>query len=736
MNIGRSAPRYERMALLYPHSIRLQSHLAEYFVVVVSFCHQIWKFAQKPALSKFVSALGDFDLKTYQSDMENWANAIKEEVSMLMAQEVHEKGYELGRIKSLVMGGLGFASAQQKLQKRLRVLDLCSTYDFQTTWKQIRKIGNSSLFSRCDEYKKWRGQANSSTLIYVGKLGAGKSVLLANIVDDLSSWAQERSTPIAYFFCRHDISESLTAQTVFGSLARQLLLSLQDFAMPDKHPIENAFHLDIESISNLLQNSFPKNQPAYIVLDGLDECDSTTRSLLLQQLQELQKMIILHLCISIRLDPATGQTVSLHGLTAAERVLMPDDNPDIEAYVDAELESCINSGKLKIGNPAIILEIQRRLMKGSQGMFLWVALQLRTLCSMQTDDSIRQALDNLPRDLPETFSRILEKSGDQEQIYQRRTLQLVTGAFRPLTTEELREALSVKPDCTEWRPSSLINDIISVLSFCGSLVIVDEEEQTVRLVHHSFKQFLLDSPKVFGYPFFTIDLIHEAIAAVIISYLNYSIFGNELSTTVAPDMKMGAVPSQVIQTAITSDTGRNIALKLLKSRKTPNFDMSKAVANVTSRNATGLADTFHFYAYAKLYCVLHVFHSCRLSPTLVEAMFRLITKNLIDANAEVEYGRTILSKAAENGNVGMVRRLVDSGKVIINSKDSSGRTPLSWAAGNGHEDIVKLLVDWGAEIDSRDSYRRTPLSWATRNGEVHVVKVLVNSGANIHSEDS
>lgn len=35
MTVGRSTPRYQEMALLYPRSKGLQSHLSEYFIVVV-----------------------------------------------------------------------------------------------------------------------------------------------------------------------------------------------------------------------------------------------------------------------------------------------------------------------------------------------------------------------------------------------------------------------------------------------------------------------------------------------------------------------------------------------------------------------------------------------------------------------------------------------------------------------------------------------------------------------------
>ena len=60
-----------------------------------------------------------------------------------------------------------------------------------------------------------------------------------------------------------------------------------------------------------------------------------------------------------------------------------------------------------------------------------------------------------------------------------------------MVTEELREALSVIPGDVDWNPAKLLNDVHSTLGSCGSLIFIDEEELTVRLVHPSVKLFLL-----------------------------------------------------------------------------------------------------------------------------------------------------------------------------------------------------------------------------------------------------
>ena len=81
------------------------------------------------------------------------------------------------------------------------------------------------------------------------------------------------------------------------------------------------------------------------------------------------------------------------------------------------------------------------------------------------------------------------------------------------------------------------------------------------------------------------------------------------------------------------------------------------------------------------------------------------------------YGRTPLSRAAENGHEAVVRLLLVEDGVNPDAKDRYRRTPLSWAAENGHEAVVRLLLaKGGVDLDSKDGYCRIPLSWAAKNG--------------------
>ena len=731
MTVGRSAPRYQMMALFYPRSKNLQSHLSEYFIVVVRLCHQLLKFTQKSTLGQLASSLSDSDMKTYQSELDFWANSIKEEVSLLMGQKIEEEARENSRFRALSSKFSETVSHRKKLKANLQVLDFCSTYDYEMTWKQTRKAGNVTLLNRTTQYQDWKDRSDSCTLVYTGKLGSGKSVLLANVVDDLNLHIQSENISVAYFFCRHDIPESLRARTVIGSLARQLLRPIPDLTNVAECLDETTSALGFERIFSLLQRALPHNHKAYFILDGLDECDDIERQILIRQLRELQEIFALLLCVSLRLEADNSLRLSSEQFTTSTVITIPDDNPDIERFISTELESCIQSGKLAIGNPALILEIQDALLEKAQGMFLWVALQIESLCAEKTDEAIRQALSDLPKDLSETFSRILRRSERLGKPYQRRILELVTVAHRPLTTEEIREALSVVPGDAVWSPTRLLNDVYSTLTCCGSLITIDEEELTIRLVHHSAKQFLLSGFKNSTDITFTIGSANRKMADIIITYLSYGIFETQLSTVVVPQIMTESAPSRIIRSTIDpSSTARSLALKLLKSRKQPNYNIGKILAGASKHFESRSVDEFHFYSYAKSYWLQHTRCISEQEPVMYGLLLNLFKGKAVDTNAIDEDGRTPLSYAAANGHEAVVQLLLDSDNVDADAKDIRyGRTPLLWAATDGHEAVIKLLLDSDkVDAGAKDKEGQTPLWWAATNGYKAVVKLLLDSG--------
>lgn len=244
--------------------------------------------------------------------------------------------------------------------------------------------------------------------------------------------------------------------------------------------------------------------------------------------------------------------------------------------------------------------------------FLWVVLQLDCLCrnDIETDESIRRSLKDMPRDFHTLFSRILRMAKVTDPSFQSRLLKILVAAERPLTLGEMREALSIVPGDTTWRPQQQINHIAHALASCGSLITVDEEERTVRFVHQSVSQFLLqgaDNETTQDWHFTS----HQAsleLGQLLVTYLNYGVFDRQLSTTVVPNISAGQAPTAVVQHILKDGPWRKAAaLKLLRLRSQHDPDLGRAITQVSGayQRSSETQEVFHLLAYARKHWLLH-----------------------------------------------------------------------------------------------------------------------------------
>lgn len=245
--------------------------------------------------------------------------------------------------------------------------------------------------------------------------------------------------------------------------------------------------------------------------------------------------------------------------------------------------------------------------------FLWVALQLDQICFELSDHCIRLAIQSLPRDLSEIYARILRTSAARDAgQYHIRLFKFLAAAYIPLTIDQMREMASVTIGDTIWDPSKCINDPMKVLGFCGSLVIIEEEEQTVQFVHHSARSFCQG---VLGgvnrwKNCFSDEEAHQEIGETAVTYLSYGIFDTDLSTGVIPKMDVRGVTERIVERTLgTEKAVSRLALKLFKPKQdnNRNRDIGQCLAQVQRHDVAPEAGTIThpFLPYAKKFWVLH-----------------------------------------------------------------------------------------------------------------------------------
>ncbi|KAK2615389.1 hypothetical protein N8I77_002148 [Diaporthe amygdali] len=523
LEVGRTAPRHAELACIYPGKGRLHSAMMEYSIVVVELCKSLFHPSR---LQRFTTslktAITDPQLQKIKSSLATWSKEISEEVIVLQSRRLEETDRGPG-IRSLISSISDSDRRRRRTRDRVNWLDACGDYDYERQRNLTRRSGNTEYFLHDPPYLKWRDWSGPTTLICEGKLGSGKSVLMANMVDDLLLHNINDTHTTAFFFVSDDTA-GYNARTALGSLARQILESLPDSQWTDKLE-EESRSLTTNRLTQILGRAVPSTRRIYLILDGFDEFPEVERQILVEQLKELQSWLQLRICISWRLEAKSRAREDFETFGQSATLKIPIINPDIEKFVNTEVDALLETGELLIKGDTIVHEIRQRLLEGANGMFLWVALQLQAICH-EDENTIHEALENLPKSLPEVFHNILQRSGEPEKRYQMHILKTLVASFRPLTTSEFGKALNLASEnaTTPLRlQSRQVDDLRGTLSSCGSLVMIDEQDLTVHLVHQSVRQFLLGKmADTYDYREwqFSADTAHLHMAAVTMRYLS------------------------------------------------------------------------------------------------------------------------------------------------------------------------------------------------------------------------
>ena len=120
-------------------------------------------------------------------------------------------------------------------------------------------------------------------------------------------------------------------------------------------------------------------------------------------------------------------------------------------------------------------------------------LQLKQLLNEPNWGLMKKSLQNLSRDLPNTFqahfSRIEDTSLSSRAHLSLNTLTRLTFTREPIDAERLQEALSIQLEST-GPDEEFVPSIPCILECCLGLVVVDEHADVVRLVHFSLQEYL------------------------------------------------------------------------------------------------------------------------------------------------------------------------------------------------------------------------------------------------------
>ena len=404
--------------------------------------------------------------------------------------------------------------------------------------------------------------------------------------------------------------------------------------------------------------------------------------------------------------------------------------------------------------------------------FLLTKLHMDALASKASRKGVRQALKTLPVNLDATYdeamARIDAQNNDDKQLAEQ-VLSWISFAVRPLSLNELQEALAIEPGSRKLDKDNIPGEDL-LTSVCAGLVVIDQETQLVRLCHYSTDEYLKrvrggkfpQASRYIAESCLTCLLYDEytkgavSVEKEIVSRIKGDHFIDYAATNWVYHIK-GALEKDLQKLALeflNMEGGLDCSVQSVHFMKNWNRGQSQKYP----KNTTGLHIAVDFgLEYIARLLVLDG-HDIAAKDSNGENALHKAAKggheNLVrffigegaDTMAKDMHGWTALDKAIASGSLAVVELLVENGSPIL--KGEHGVTALHLAAQFGHLDIMTTLIKKGADpeakiIPSGDTYKskfyggRTPLHTAAANGYSFIVYFLVvHKGANVDASSS
>ena len=416
-------------------------------------------------------------------------------------------------------------------------------------------------------------------------------------------------------------------------------------------------------------------------------------------------------------------------------------------------------------------------------------------CQLETlrhclPSSVRRTLDELPESLDETYERILKEIKKPNRDHAHRLLQCLVVAVRPLTVEELAEALAVDFEDAEGIPKlnpdwRWEDEEQALLTSCSSLIAIVEtdDSRVVQFSHFSVKEFLTstrlaNSREDISRYHINLEPAHTVLAQVCMGVLlhpdgrlednriwSFPVAGYAAQYwTMHARFKSASSPLQKAMECLFDSDKPHFAtwLKLhnidIRSSPIEGSTLSWIIASSPS-DASPLyyAALCGFQDLVEHLVIKHPQHvktnGGSYGTPLVAALagrYFQTAKFLYDNGAHLDaryaVGQTPLILAALWGDLEMVQVLLGY-EVDVNARRDDGYTPLHGAVSNGsrHQrnhhrvqsspDIARILLEHGADVNAQNNSGLTALHFASEDGPAEVVHVLLEHNANVSAED-
>jgi hypothetical protein len=334
--------------------------------------------------------------------------------------------------------------------------------------------------SQLEAIEAWRLDPLAPQILWLTDVaGAGKSTVAKEVEE---KWRLQGCLAGCFFFSR-DTDETRTPNLFFNTIAQQGLAQLGPV-------VRTAVASGIRKLINPTSATLKKQcssifvEPlqatqvnVVLILDALDECEpERCQQLLRVLLARLSNLPHLKLFMTSRPEAHVREELDAIGhRTLSLRSDEISNSKDVEIYIKRQLE------KVSL-TPCQMIQLIRQ----AGGLFIWA----RTVCDLlkrfrgNNKAFINRIISQKFQEMNPIYRIALEqaigtnKANETVEAYIN-TLSIIVVAYEPVTPKMINQLLS-------------ISDSMEIINDLGSVLECEDEDSSIRLIHPTFREFLLD----------------------------------------------------------------------------------------------------------------------------------------------------------------------------------------------------------------------------------------------------
>ena len=397
-------------------------------------------------------------------------------------------------------------------------------------------------------------------------------------------------------------------------------------------------------------------------------------------------------------------------------------------------------------------------------------------------------LKNLPKDLDDTYSRILDSIPEMYYAELRTVLMLLSFAARPMTIQEIAEATAVNLEEQVFSTNNRLGDPFDLLEICGSLVSladiphglnspfyaegvlgwtenIPEDYKVIQFAHFSVKEYFQASrtqESITASLVLSETLSHSQITQMCLIYLlDFSgdkiVDRKQSHHSIYPFLAYSAIhwTTHLKKAKMTEqDTIEALLIRLFNPRDETHLlnllnlhhprqgDMSTGPVSYSLKSFN---PTLYYASLYGSYPVVRFLLASLKPDELMADVINCALKGavqgghlevldlLLDAGANPGSAicDDIVTEAARTGNVVTVKKLIKAGAPVRLGDPYLGNA-LHAACARGNLELIKLLLDCGYDINYHSERFGTPLSRALLLNDINVVRFLLQNGADVN----